>query len=264
MIRSLIVGAVLFLTSINAIGQTVQKIENEILGHLAKLEKASNYGGAADYDVLSKENKAFQDALIKYGSRADVLNYGFPKLKDKMYVVTSRDGKFRAYSWDTEEGGTMHDFVAVYQYRGASGKAHTWTTPYTQDMEERGAGEFVHQIFQTATGAQPIYLAVSTFIGSTSLAGQSITAYKIAGEKLDTNPKVIKTSSGLTNTIRFAYDFFSVVDHPERPIRLFSYNEGKRSFRFPVVIEDSKTPQGRVTNRFITYRFDGKYFVKVS
>ena len=263
MFRPAILVALLFLSGILAAGQTVTKIENEILGHLAKLQKASNYGGAADYDVLATENKALQDALIKYGSRADVLIYGFPKLKNKMYVTTSRDGKFRSYSWDTEEGGTMHDFVTVYQYRGGSGKSHAWSTPYSQDMEGRGAGDFVHQIFQTDTGAQPIYLAVSTFIGSTSLAGQTITAYKIAGEKLDTNAKVIHTASGLTNSIRFAYDFFSVVDHRERPVRLFFYDEAKRSFRFPVVIEDSKTPQGRVTNRFITYRFDGKYFVKV-
>jgi hypothetical protein len=158
----------------------------------------------------------------------------------------------------------MHDFVTVYQYRGASGKAHTWTTPYSQDMEGRGAGDYVHQIFQADTSTQPIYLAVSAWIGSTTLSGQIISAYKINGEKLDTNAKVIRTTSGLTNSIRFEYDFFSVVDHSERPIRLFSYNEAKRSFRFPVVIQDSKTPQGRVTNRFITYRFDGKYFVKVS
>ena len=30
------------------------------------------------------------------------------------------------------------------------------------------------------------------------------------------------------------------------------------------VIEDDKNPDGRVTNTFITYRFDGKYFVKIS
>jgi hypothetical protein len=105
---------------------------------------------------------------------------------------------------------------------------------------------------------------VDTFIGSTSLAGQGIHAFRINGDKLDRKAKVIRTTSGVTDSISFAYDFFSVVDHRERPIRLFSYDEVKRSFRFPVVIEDSKTPQGRVTNRFITYRFDGKYFVKVS
>ena len=104
---------------------------------------------------------------------------------------------------------------------------------------------------------------MSTFIGSTSLAGQTLKAFRINGEKLDTDTKVIKTATGIKNSVGFAFDFFTVADHPERPVRLFSYNETNKSFRFPVVIEDKRTPQGRVTSKFITYRFDGKYFVKV-
>jgi len=253
----------MILSSLASSVQTLVAVEKELLGHIAKLEAASNYGGSADYDVLATENEALQKAFVKYGTRADVLRYGFPKLKQKIYIITSRDGKLRAYSWDTNEGGTMHDFVTVFQYVGAGGKARTATDPYTQSMEDRGAGTFVTQIFQADTGTQPIYLLVDTFIGSTSLAGQGIHAFRINGDKLDRKAKMIRTSIGITDSISFAYDFFSVVDHPERPIRLFSYNEARQSFRFPVVIEDSKTPQGRVTNRFITYRFDGKYFVKV-
>lgn len=258
------IGLFILLLSSAVGAQTLAKIEAELLDHLVKLEKASNYGGSSDYDVLAVENEALQKALVKYGTRADVLRYRFPKLKGRMNVTTSRDGKLRAYSWDTNEGGTMHDFLTVFQYMGKSGKVITDTDPYGQSMEDRGAGTFVHQIFQTDTAAGPIYLVVDQFIGSTSLSGQAINAFRINGEKLNRRAKVIKTASGITDNIGFEYDFFSVVDRPERPVRLFTYDEVKRSFRFPVVIEDSKTPQGRVTNRFITYRFDGRYFVKVS
>ena len=88
----------------------------------------------------------------------------------------------------------------------------------------------------------PIYLGVSTFIGSTSLSGQTIRAFKINGNRLNRNAKVIRTSSGITDSIGFEYDFFSVVEHPERPIKLFSFDEKNVSFKFPVVIEDEKTP----------------------
>ena len=44
--------------------------------------------------------------------------------------------------------------------------------------------------------------------------------------------------------------------------RLFKFDEAKRSFTFPIVIEDEKTPRGRITNKLITYRFNGSYFVK--
>lgn len=242
------------------LGQRPAAVERELIGYLDNISKHGNYTGDRDAEKLDKNNTALKTALIKYGKRADILAYKFAKLGSRMYMVTSRDGRFRVYSWDIESGGTMHDFDNVYQYRGKSGRVYTWTR--TEDIEG-GAGSFYHQLFQTDTPSGPIYLGVSTFIGSTSLAGQTISAYKINGEKLDTNVRAIKTRSGLTSSISFGYDFFTVVDHPERPVRLFSYDDAKKSFRFPVVIEDSRTPQGRVTNRYITYRFDGKYFVKV-
>jgi len=258
--RILAIVSLLLITASFCSAQTLTKVEDEILAHMVKLEKASNYGGSSDYDVLAKENQAIRAALLKYGVRADVLASPAVRLKKKLTITTSRDGKLRTYSWDSEEGGTMHDFLTVYQFRGKSGKVHAWAEPYSQSMENRGAGGFVQQIFQTDAAAGPIYLAVSTTVDSTSLAGQTIMALAIDGEKLDRNPKVIKTASGVTSSIGFQYDFFSVVDHPERPVKLFFYDDTTKSFRFPVVIADKKTPQGRVTNRFITYRYNGKYF----
>jgi len=245
-------------------GQSLNAVENELLAHFARLAKASNYGGNSDYDVLSDENKSIRAAFLKYGKRRDVLTYAFPRLRDKLFITTSADGKLRTYSWDSEEGGTMHDFYTVYQFKGKSGTVHSWAEPFTESLEFRDAGTFVTEIFQTPSSAGMIYLATSTFIGSTSLAGQFIDAMKIDGERLNRDPKVIRTRSGLTSSINFEYDFFSVVDHPERPVKLVFYDKAKSEFRFPVVIADEKTGVGEVTDKFITYRFNGRYFVKVS
>ena len=263
MIRAVIAISLIFFSASVTISQTPKAIEDELLGHLDKLEKASNYGGTADYDVLGNENKELRAALIKYGSRSDVLTYQFPRLKDKLFLATSRNGKLRTYSWDSEEGGTMHDFCTVYQFHGKSDNVHTFAEQCSHDLEKQVAGAFTIEIFQTDTSTGPIYIAVSTFIGSTSLAGQFISALKIDGEHLDRDPKVIRTANGLTSGISFEYDFFSVVNHEERPIKLVFYDQSKKEFRFPVVIEDKETPQGRVTDKFITYRFNGEVFVKV-
>ncbi|MEQ1643270.1 MAG: hypothetical protein ABL959_07520 [Pyrinomonadaceae bacterium] len=252
--------ATLVLFSGSAVAQTPTAVEREFVGYLDNISTYGSYGGGYDGEKLSRNNGDLRDKLLKYGKRADILKFAFPGLKDKMYVTTSKDRRFRIYSWDLESGGTMHEFDSVFQYEGKSGKIHTWTEG-NNDGESVGA--FYHQIFQTDIASGPIYLGVSTFIGSTSYAGQTIKAFRINGEKLDTDAKVIRTTSGVKSSISFAYDFFSVVDHPERPVRLVFYNESNKSFRFPVVIEDKRTPQGRVTSKFITYRFDGKYFVKV-
>ena len=241
--------------------QTSAKIESEMLGHLGNIQKYASRGGNFDMERLDDANKKLKAAIVKYGALPAMLGYGFPRLKDKMFVATSRDGKFRIYSWDTETGGTMHDFDNVFQYRSSGGSVHTHVAAASS---ESGAGSFYTQVFQVDTPDGRVYLANSSGIYSTSLAGQALEAYRIDGDKFVSNVKVIRTPSGLKGSVRFSYDFFSVVDHPERPVKLFFFDETKRSFRFPVVIADRKTPQGRVTNRFITYRFNGKYFEKVS
>ena len=252
-------ATILFLASA-AITQTPASVEREMLGYLDQINKYGTYGGAYESQKVEKGNSDLKKSLVSYAKRADILTYRFRKLIGKMYVATSRDGRLRIYSWDTNTGGTMHDFENVYQYRGKSGKVYSWT----RKDEPQDSGSFFTEIFQADVASRPIYLGVSTWIGSTSMGGQTISAYKIDGDKLDTAAKVIKTRSGVTNSVGFSYDFFTVVDHRERPVRLFYFDESKKSFRFPVVIEDKRTPQGRVTNKYITYRFDGKYFVKVS
>lgn len=260
MFRILAIALVLF-GSIAAFSQTPAAVERELLGHLENISKFGNYGSTADDDKLSKNNADLKAKLLKYGKRAEILRYPFAKLKGKMNVTTAKDGSFRIYSWDSQTGGTAHWQENVFQYRGKSGKIMTY------EDGKRAEGDtcngFYHQIFQADTPNGRVYLANSTSQCSTSLNYQAIEAFKIDGDKLDTKAKVIKTRSGVTNRVGFAYDFFSVVDHPERPVRLFSYNDASKTFRFPIVIRDKKSPQGRVTNKFISYRFDGQYFLKV-
>lgn len=231
---------------------------------MGELERVSNYGGTGDYDSQSNLNRKIRSTLIRFGTRDDILKYSFPKLSKRMLITTSKDGRLRAYSWDAESGGTMHDYITVYQFRSRTGRVRISAPPYSDDISEYGAGAFVHQIFQTHTRSGSVYLVVSTFIGSTSLAGQTLDAFRIENDKLNSRAKVIKTQSGITSSVGFGYDSFSVAERKERPIKLFEYDEAKREFRFPVVIEDDKTPQGRVTDRFISYRFNGRYFVRVS
>jgi hypothetical protein len=241
--------------------QTPAAIEKELIGYLETMSRSGTYSGEYNEDKLNSASLLLKQKLEKYAGRADVLKYSFPKLKETMFIATSKDGKFRIYSWDLESGGTMHDYDRVMQFTGADGKVRAWAD---EDGEYDGGGAFYTDVFQVASTKGPIYLLTSTSRASSSLTGATIRAMRVVGNDLDTKARVIKTGSGLTNDISFAYDFFSVVDRPERPIRLFTFNEVRKEFKFPIVIEDEETPQGRVTNKFITYRFNGTQFVKVS
>ncbi len=239
-------------------GQTPAKLENELLGHLAKIEKWSAYGSNSNDELREKENDRLRKKLLGATKSSATLKYGFRALGRKMNISTSEDGNFRIYTWDTESGGTMHNFEAVYQFQTKSGKVFSRTS----NLAEGDPGAFVTDVFSVITKTGPVYMACFTSILSTSESFQSIDLFKIEGSQLNDKIKLIKTTSGLQNSLSFEYDFFSVVDRKERPVRLIEYDRTRKTIRLPVVIIDDEFQIGRVTNKFIEYTFNGQYFVK--
>ena len=241
--------------------QSSAQIEKELIAALKEVQKYGTYGGGHDEEKLSKAQDVFAAKILKYTKIASTLSYKFTALADDMYIATSEDGKFRIYSWDLEDGGTMHFFARVYQYLATDGKVHSEIEKPTEEGE---AGGFAHDIFTLDTRDGKVYIVCSTFVGSSKDEFQSADLYKIEGEKLNDDVKLIKTKSGLTSTLGFGYDFFSVVDRKERPVKLISFDQKTKTLKIPVVIEDTELSSGRVTKKFISYRFDGTYFVKVN
>lgn len=251
------------LFSLSVFGQNNLQIENELVGAIKEIQNYSAYGSNYDEDKLYKANEAFEGKLLKYTKNASTLTYKFAKLNELMLNATSDDGKFRIYSWDTETGGTLHDYSRVYQYQAADGKVYSRADKKATD-EDGGAGSFVYDIFTLETVNGKIYIVCSTFIASTNDHYQSANLYKIESDTLEDKVKLIKTASGITDSIGFEYNFFSVEQRRERPIKLISFDKKTKTLKIPIVIEDKEFPNGRVTNRFINYKFNGNYFVKVS
>lgn len=250
--------------------QTPAAVEKQMIAQVDIIGKTGTYSGSYSDDDGAKNtaaNEALTKLLVKYGTRTDILAYSFPLLSKKMSIVTSRDRKFRIYSWDMETGGTLHDYSSVLQYKGASGSVYTWTSPTTEidDGEEPssgvGSGGYYINLFQIDTPKGPIYLANSFGMYCGVCRNQAIEIATIEGEKLDREPKLIKTAEGLTSEIGFEYAADSI---PEKYRNGFiTVNSAARSFTFPIVIEVEDANVGRVTSRTITYRFDGTHFVKV-
>jgi hypothetical protein len=249
----------LLVFSLPAFAQSNEQIERELVGHLRNIEKWSSYGSESDGDKLSDENEMFREKLLKYTKSAATLRYKFGALDEYMQLATSADEKFRIYSWDTQDGGTMHNYSKVFQFQGADGKVYS----QPDDLNEGDPGSFAYDIFTLDAKGGKVYLVCTTAILSTSDNNQTVRLYKIAGSSLKSDVKLIKTKSGLTDSIGFSYNFFSVVDREDRPVRLILFDSKTKTLKIPVVIEDKEFPNGRVTNKFISYRFDGTYFVRV-
>jgi hypothetical protein len=181
------------------------------------------------------------------------LHYPFKKLIDSNYVdiKTSSDGYFRMYSWDTWTGGTMHEFNTIYQWT-ENGKVFTKVVPHTIKDDP---GSFVSQIFTVTINNKPYYLAVTNGVYSNKDARQSISVYTIDNSKLIDTVKFFKTKTKRLNRIDVDFDFFSVVDRPERPLELIAYDDKQKVIYIPVVDEKEQ-----VTSSNILYQLKDRYF----
>jgi len=238
-----------------------------------------SYGQTKSFDKVDKElttlySKIFpfyygnQDSLNYYSdlfstrltnfieNNPSTLKYKFKSLTDSnaCRIVTSADGLFRIFSWDTWLGGTMHDFKNIFQFK-SDGKV------YSTDLNrnEDDLGTYFTDIYTLKANNKTYYLTINSSSESTKYVYETISVFTISNDILDDNVKLIKTQTGLNNSIGFEYDFFSVGDRPERPMRLTRYNPDTKTIYIPIVLED-----GKVTDRFILYQFTGQYFEKKS
>jgi hypothetical protein len=240
--------------------QTPTEIEQNLVKLYAKVSDNSAYRGDSDNDVLGKADDDFKVKVLEYTKTASTLKYKFDELDKSITIKTSEDGKFRAYSWDRLDGGTMHFFETVYQFQGKDGKVYSQTV----ETEEGNAEGFVKDIFSVQTKLGNVYLVVKTAIGSTQDRYEGVGLFRIDGDKLNDGVKLFKTKSGLTNSIGFSYNFFSVVDRKERPVELILFDKKTKVLKIPVVIENEKFLNGEVTDKIIKYKFNGTYFVKIN
>ena len=234
---------------------TVEQIERDLhntYSNLVPHQPSDN----AEWNSIKMKNIIFRNKIGKYTSMYPLtLTYKFDSLrKDNIYIVSSEDKLLRIYSWDTWLGGTMSNYENVFQYKSGN-KVYSEVVCDTAKHEGSDYVPFYSQIFTLKTVDKTYYLAVYNGIYSGRDASQSIKIITLENQSLNDTIKLIKTKSGMANSIDVYFDFTSVVDRPERPIRLIKYDSNQKTIYIPIVDED-----GDVTDMFILYKFTGQYF----
>lgn len=250
--RKLCYWVTFFLVGIcnNAYSQlvSIQREEDKLVKlYASAVDKFGNYDSTTYY------TDKFGEELKKYITTTPfTLNYPFKKLRDSNYcfITTSLDGNLRIYSWDTWQGGTMHFFNQIIQFR-SGGHIYTKIPKY----EEGDPGAFCSVIYTVMIKGIAYYLPISNGIGSTKDASQSISVLTIHNRELLDTVRLFKTKKELLNTIDVFFDFFSVVDRPERPLALVTYDDKQKVIRVPLVKDN-----GQVTSQNLLYKLEGNYF----
>ena len=151
----------------------------------------------------------------------------------------------------------MHDFENVIQFKDHD-SVHIKANRDTSVSSDDGYVFYFTQLYSFVENNKTYYLGVYDGTFSTHDAGAGIEAFTIERGQLNDTVKIIKTTSGIKNGIYFNYNFFSVAYRPERPLRLIRFDSTKKIIYIPVVDES-----GKVTDKFIRYRFTGRYFEKI-
>lgn len=238
------------LVSTQTKGDNFQQKEQQLLLVHQKVE--SYFRG--NFDSLTYYSNIFADNLKQLVTKnPQTLGYTFDSLQAKgaCQIVTSQDGKFRIYSWDTWLGGTMHFYDNIFQYQTDSG-----VVTFVNAKEEGEPSGYYSDIYDRKRGDEMFYLAISNGILSTSDRSQTIKNYCVLNDQLIDSTKLFNTSILDYKSIGFGYNFFSVADREERPIKLIDVDEDNSRVLIPIVLGE-----GEVSNRFIVYKWDGKQFV---
>lgn len=194
----------------------------------------------------SYDDDTFSNLVVNTLKDKQSLNCDWSELA--LNVAYSPDKHLMSMDWQVDGGGTMKEFQSVLQYQ--KGK---------QPTVVNGSDGHVLGIHQMDIGGKILYLINDWVAGYTALNGQAISLYTIKNHT-PTPAKLIKTKQGLTHTIDFAYNPFSIPDELEK---LIWVNAKQKEFSIPVVIENEQYPEGEVTKRVLRYRYNGKQFVYV-
>lgn len=144
----------------------------------------------------------------------------------------------------------MHFFKTVYQWR-ANGKVYIKEV----QTDEGDPGGFCSEMFTITVLDKKFYLPVTNGIYSSKDASQSIGVFTIINSALVDTVKLFHTKTKQLNYIGISYDFFSVADRPERPVKLITYDEKLKILYIPVVNDKAE-----VTKRNILYQLTNNYF----
>jgi hypothetical protein len=235
--------------------KTLVQIETELLKDYEKIRHDISGNDTISWESLEADNNKFKETFTKYlAAYPETLTYEFDALKKaNIHIATSADKLLRIYSWNTWLGGTMDDFENMFQYKSNGITYHQNSWDKTE--KEWDYAPFYSQIFTLKTNNKTYYLVIKNGSYSSNDASQSIQVFTIENDKLIDSVKLIKTKNGFTNAIDVSFDFFSVVDRPERPLKLIKYDNEKKIIYIPIVYDN-----GKVTDRYILYQYNGEYF----
>jgi hypothetical protein len=239
--------------------QDLNLIEKKLNNLIEKRIFWSDDQSETAYDSLAKYNKEFETFILNFTSQnPKTLTHNFNKIKG-LNIISSEDGLFRIYTWNTYEGGTMQFYRNVFQYN-IHGKVYSKFNK--KDEEDNGCS--FYEINNVEINSKHYYVTTSVSVGSSAVYYYEAKIFSIDNGELNENAKLIKTKSGIKNTLGYEVDLSSSSNRERKDgvesrdyINLI-YDKKNKTIVIPLINED-----GKITKNKIKYKFTGNFFEKI-
>ncbi|PTX11947.1 hypothetical protein [Sphingobacterium faecium] len=250
---------VLIALTVPLYGQNMNLLEKKLNELSEQRTKWSDSHDDKAYDSLVYYNQELEKFILDFTSNnSKTLQYPFKNIRDNIDIVTSKDGLFRIYTWNTLEGGTMQFFQNVYQY-SHNGKVYAQLdrTPKNND------GYDYYDINDVRVGDKYYYMTSRVSRGSSALFYYQAKIFSIENGKLNPDEKLIKTKTGINNTLGYEVDLSSLsnrnrLDNLKSSDYKLTFDSKSKTIILPLIQAD-----GYITKRKIKYQLKTNYFEKV-
>lgn len=247
----------LLLISTKCFAQSLEESEGKICHYFDRI----NYW---DLNVLNDKDDSlsiYNDALFSYltsflSSNPSSIEAKFELANSKnLHVLTSADGKFRIYCWNTQQGGTMQFFRTIYQFSNLN---KVFVLPIGIE-EEDDNGSFCYDLNQISINDKAYYIISSVSIGSSAVYYYQI-AIKTVNDSILTDSPIIKDGAKMKSDIGYEIDLANNANRENGNARdnmQLDYDREKNLIILPFINDNDK-----VTEKKIRYKFNGKYFAR--
>lgn len=232
-----------------ALAQSCEQTDAELAHHYRQMQQYGSYAANNEAD-FEQAYKAFSGSL-KHTTQIPIGTCRFPLAQEAgVNIIHSPDNKIRAFSWDMQTGGTMHEYDNLVQFKDANGKI---------GQVSLSLDSIEHITQDTLPPHGTAYLFYDHGIAFGRLHAKSASWWRISGSRF-AEVKLFLTQQP-THIISYEYEPHSHTKLPEN-FRHFVYDNKKHTLSFPVVRNTPEYEFGELTKRRIVYRYQNGHFVR--
>jgi hypothetical protein len=232
----------------------------EYKAHISTPVTATNKPEKEDYELKEeKKEREFQEEFARMEAVFKNPRVLSMDLKDVPEVKRSEDGKLRILSWDTNTGGTLHNYCSMAQFQSPDGKAGyaLLQAPLGDDVNvEVPIFGKISKIDTVLTNSkETVYLVWSSGRVATRRFAESVTAIALKNGRIVVVP-FFKTKRELLTQISFTAAPSISNDQLFSEVPDFQFSKENGQILLVPIISDDYDFSGK----YLKYVFDGKYF----